>query len=73
MHAVTTRKQGGIPFQFIELKDHIKTIPWGELYVSEDQGVLCLVRQDNDIVLLLSTIHSPYLYVPAEKKHQRQP
>ena len=43
-------------------------IPWGKLYRSEAQGVLCLAWQDNNIVLLLSTIHSPYLYVPVERK-----
>jgi hypothetical protein len=64
----TTRKQGGIPSQLIELKDNIKAIPWGSLYATEAQGVLCVAWQDNNIVLLLSTIHSPYLYVPTERK-----
>jgi hypothetical protein len=64
----TTRKQGGIPSQLIELKDHIKSNPWGQLYASEAKGDLCLAWRDNSIVLLLSTIHWLYLYVPTERK-----
>ena len=64
----TTRKQGGIPPYLAELKDHIKAIPWGKLYASEAQGVLCLAWQDNNIVLLLSTIHTPYLYTQSQRK-----
>jgi hypothetical protein len=64
----TTRKQGGIPSELVELKEHIKSIPWGELYTSEARGVLCLAWQDNNIVLVLSTIHSPYLYTLVERK-----
>lgn len=52
----------------MELKDHIKSIPWGRLYSSEAQGVLCLAWQDNNVVLLLSTIHSPYLYTTTKRK-----
>lgn len=64
----TTRPRGGIPTQLIELKDHIKSIPWGTLYASEAQGVLCLAWQDNNIVLLLSTTHSPDTFIPTERK-----
>jgi transposase IS4-like protein len=64
----TTRPQNGIPSQLVELKDHIKSIPWGSLYASEAQGVLCLAWQDNNIVLLLSTIHSPELCTPTKRK-----
>lgn len=38
------------------------------MYASEAKGVLCLAWQDNNIVLLLSTIHLSYLYVPTERK-----
>ena len=31
-------------------------------------GVLCLAWQDNNIVLLLSTIHSPELYITTKRK-----
>ncbi|KAJ5135615.1 uncharacterized protein N7515_004893 [Penicillium bovifimosum] len=34
----TTRRQGGTPPQLVELKDHIKSIPWGTLYTSEARG-----------------------------------
>ena len=64
----TTRPRNGIPSQLIELKDHIKTIPWGTLYTAEAEGVLCLAWQDNNIVLLLSTIHSPETYTPTKRK-----
>jgi hypothetical protein len=64
----TTRKSSGIPSYLAELKDHIKSIPWGKLYASEAEGVLCLLWQDNNITLLLSTIHWPYHYVKAERK-----
>jgi hypothetical protein len=46
----------------------MKTIPWGSLYASEAQGVLCLAWQDNNIVLLLSTIHSPEIFTTTERK-----
>ena len=52
----------------MELKDYIKSILWGRLYSSEAQGVLCLAWQDNNVVLLLSTIHSPYLYTTTKRK-----
>ena len=64
----TTRPQNGIPSQLVELKDHIKLIPWGSLYTSEAEGVLWLAWQDNNIVLLLSTIHSPEIYTPTKRK-----
>lgn len=64
----TTRPQKGIPSQLVELKDHIKTIPWGTLYASEAQGILCLAWQDNNIVLLLSSIHLPELFTPTKRK-----
>jgi hypothetical protein len=64
----TTRRQGGIPSQLVELRDHIKSILWGRLYSSEAQGVLCLAWQDSNVVLLLSTIHSPYLYTRTKRK-----
>lgn len=64
----TTRKSSGIPSYLAELKDHIKSIPWGKLYASESEVVLCLAWQDNNITLLLSTIHSAYHYVKAERK-----
>jgi hypothetical protein len=57
-----------MPSQLVELKDHIKTIPWGSLYASEAQGVLCLAWQDNNIVLLLSTIHSPEMFTTTNRK-----
>ncbi|MGF2011319.1 hypothetical protein [Nostoc sp. DedVER01b] len=38
------------------------------LYRSEAQGVLCLAWQDNNLVLLLSTIHSPELWIPTKRK-----
>jgi hypothetical protein len=64
----TARPRSGIPNQLIELKEHIKSIPWGKLFASEDQGVLCLAWQDNNIVLLLSTIHSPDTFVSTKRK-----
>jgi hypothetical protein len=64
----TARPRSGIPNQLIELKEHIKSIPWGNLFASEAQGILCLAWQDNNIVLLLSTIHSPDTFVSTKRK-----
>jgi hypothetical protein len=64
----TTRRQGGVRSQLDELKDHMKSIPWGRLYSSEAQRVLCLAWQDNNLVLLLSTIHSPYQYITTKRR-----
>ena len=64
----TARRHSGIPSQLVEIKDNIKSILWGRLYPSEAQGVLCLTWQDNNVVLLLSTIHSLYLYTTTKRK-----
>jgi len=37
----TTRPQNGITKQLTELKEHVKSIRWGTLYASQEQGVLC--------------------------------
>jgi hypothetical protein len=64
----TTRPQNSITKQLAELKDHVKSIRWGTLYASEEQGVLCIAWQDNNIVFMLFSIHSPNSFITTKRK-----
>jgi hypothetical protein len=52
----------------VELKDHVRAIPWGSLFVSARDNVLCLAWQDNNVVFGLSTIYSPDDFVLSNRK-----
>lgn len=54
----TVQSNSGIPPLLLELKDHLKNIQWGTLYLSIQQGVLCQMWQDNNLVNIMTTIHS---------------
>jgi hypothetical protein len=64
----TARPKSGIPPILVELKDHVRAIPWGSLFVSARDNVLCLAWQDNNVVFGLSTIHSPDDFVLSNRK-----
>ena len=59
----------GIPTVLQELKNnHSKALPWGSLYVKVEDDILCLAWQDNNIVLGLSTLHSPTGFIAQKRK-----
>jgi hypothetical protein len=66
----TACPKSGIPPILVELKDHVKSIKWGFLYVSARDNVLCLAWQDNNMVFGLLTIYSPDDFVLS---NQRRP
>lgn len=59
----------GIPKILMELRNHHpKSFSWGTLFAVPQQEVLCLAWQDNNLVLGLSTLHSPDTFVNRERK-----
>src|SRR5436190_21461754 len=40
------------------VEHHSKSLPWGTIYAIPVDNVLCIVWQNNNMVLALSTIHS---------------
>ena len=66
----TTRpKSAKFASQLKELRQHYsKALPWGSLYAVVVDDVLCLAWQDNNLVLALSTIHSPTDFIERERK-----
>ena len=69
--ACGTTRAGGLPHLLQELKrDHFKSLPWGTMCANPIDGVLCLAWQDNNLVLALSTIHSPKATV---NRHRKRP
>lgn len=56
----TTRPHSQFPSVLREIKDKWgKKLPWNSLYSWVVNGTLCIAWQDNNIVLFLTTIHSP--------------
>ncbi|KAL1953145.1 hypothetical protein VTO42DRAFT_3545 [Malbranchea cinnamomea] len=65
----TARPTSGVPEILLELKNnHSKALPWGSLYAKVEDDILCLAWQDNNIVLGLSTLHSPTAFIAQKRK-----
>jgi hypothetical protein len=57
--ACGTARPGGMSPVFKQLKENGKAFPWGTLHAQPVKDVLCLAWQDNNMVLALSTLHTP--------------
>src|SRR5436190_18820724 len=61
------------PSQLQQLrKDSSSSIPWGKTYAMVVDNVLCLVWQDNNLVLALSTVHYPTNVIERLRKRPKK-